>query len=114
MNNVKKFDIKNWFSKNYESIILFLFSCLFSFALTMTLLFYVPMQQTKNYTAGLNVNMISLQSIGAYFIFVFVGFAILKKCYVKIISCRLVSDSISKNKFFGISQRHFFSHDFPP
>ena len=100
MNNVKKFDIKNWFSKNYESIILFLFSCLFSFALTMTLLFYVPMQQTKNYTAGLNVNMISLQSIGAYFIFVFVGFAILKKCYVKIISCRLVSDSISKNKFF--------------
>ena len=84
MNGIKKINIKNWFKKNYETLILFVFSCLFSLALVLSLLLYIPMQQTQNYTAGLHVNFISLFSVSIYILFVVVVFFCCKRVTSKL------------------------------
>lgn len=106
MNGIKKINIKNWFKKNYETLILFVFSCLFSLALVLSLLLYIPMQQTQNYTAGLHVNFISLFSVSIYILFVVVVFFLLQKGYIKIITSSLKFISVQpvrKYSFFRLS-----------
>lgn len=93
----------SWIKKHYESLVFLLFSCMFSAALILTFILYVPMQQIQNFTAGINTYLLNIQNICIYIVFVVIVFIVLKKCYLKMGSICIDSTSEPKMSFLKYS-----------
>ena len=92
----------NWFKRNYEKTILLIFSCVLGAAFELSLLFYIPLQQTQNFTAGLNVDLVTLRNILFYIISTSIIYIILRRLFLWV-SLLKIASGIQTYKIFWLS-----------